>query len=151
MLGTTLHVRQILAPLGEAIRRAIDFDTLGVILFKPAAAEYAFFGTVGEPPVPGVESIPTNEISYARAVMAGRPVLFVEASRELDPVFAGDRVMLTAGYQSFFLVPMELGDEIGGALFFGKHEPYWYDGVDVEIAGGVARRIVIGIQHQRLA
>jgi transcriptional regulator with GAF, ATPase, and Fis domain len=151
MLGTTLHVRQILAPLGEAIRRAIDFDTLGVILLKPGTADYAFFGTVGEPPVPGVESIPTNEFSYAGAVMAGRPVLFVEASRELDPVFAGDRVMLTAGYQSFFLVPMQFGDEIGGALFFGKHEPYWYDGVDVEIATIVASRMVLGIQHQRLA
>jgi transcriptional regulator with GAF, ATPase, and Fis domain len=151
MLGTTLHVRQVLAPLGEALRGAIDFDTLGVILLNPADAGYEFFGTVGEPPVPGVESIPTNEFSYARAVMAGRPVLFVEASRELDPLFRGDRVMLTAGYQSFFLVPMQFGDEIGGALFFGKHEPYWYDGVDVEVAGVVASRIVIGIQHQRLA
>jgi transcriptional regulator with GAF, ATPase, and Fis domain len=133
------------------LRGAIDFDTLGVILLNPADAGYEFFGTVGEPPVPGVESIPTNEFSYARAVMAGRPVLFVEASRELDPLFRGDRVMLTAGYQSFFLVPMQFGDEIGGALFFGKHEPYWYDGVDVEVAGVVASRIVIGIQHQRLA
>jgi Nif-specific regulatory protein len=151
MLGTTLHVRQILAPLGEAIRGAIEFDTLGVILFKPGVADYAFFGTVGEPPVPGVESIPTSEFSYAAAVLAGRPVLFDEASRELDPAFAGDRVMLTAGYESFFLVPMHFGAEIGGALFFGKHEARWYDDVDVEIATIVASRMVLGIQHQRLA
>jgi Nif-specific regulatory protein len=151
LIGTTLDIRQILEKLGDAIRLAVDFDTLGVILLKPGATDYAFFGTVGEPPVPGVESIPTNEFSYAATVMAGRPVLFDEASRELDPAFAGDRVMLTAGYQSFFLVPMQFGDEIGGALFFGKHEPYWYDGVDVEVASVVASRMVLGIQHQRLA
>jgi transcriptional regulator with GAF, ATPase, and Fis domain len=151
LIGTTLDIRQILEKLGDAIRLAVDFDTLGVILFKPGVTDYAFFGTVGEPPVPGVESIPTNEFSYAAAVMAGRPVLFDEASRELDPAFAGDRVMLTAGYQSFFLVPMQFGDEVGGALFFGKHEPYWYDGVDVEVASVVATRMVLGIQHQRLA
>jgi len=151
LLGTTLHVRDILVPLGDAIRRVIDFDTLGVILFKPGTADYAFFGTVGEPPVPGVESIPTSEFSYAAAVMAGRPVLFDEASRELDPAFAGDRMMLTAGYDSFFLVPMHFGHEVSGAMFFGKHEARWYDDVDVEIARIVASRMVLGIQHQRLA
>jgi len=141
----------VLQRLGEAIQRAMDFDTLGVILLKPGAADYAFFGTVGEPPVPGVEQIPTSEFSYAAAVMAGRPVLFDEASRELDPAFAGDRLMLTAGYESFFLVPMHFGHEVNGALFFGKHEPRWYDDVDVEIATIVASRMVLGIQHQRLA
>jgi transcriptional regulator with GAF, ATPase, and Fis domain len=49
------------------------------------------------------------------------------------------------------LVPMHFGDEVGGALFFGKHEPYWYDDIDVEVATVIATRIVLGIQHQRLA
>src|SRR5262249_58868015 len=57
----------------------------------------------------------------------------------------------TAGYESFLLVPMHFGDEIGGALFFGKHEPYWYDSDDVEVANVVASRLVLAIQHQRLA
>ena len=46
---------------------------------------------------------------------------------------------------------MHFGDEVGGALFFGKHEPYWYDDIDVEVATVIATRIVLGIQHQRLA
>jgi transcriptional regulator with GAF, ATPase, and Fis domain len=150
LIGTTLDIRQILEKLGDTIRLAVDFDTLGVILLKPGATDYAFFGTVGEPPVPGVESIPTNEFSYAAAVMAGRPVRFDEASKELNPAFAGDRLMLTAGYESFFLVPMHFGDEVGGALFFGKHEPYWYDDIDLEVASVIATRMVLGIQHQRL-
>jgi transcriptional regulator with GAF, ATPase, and Fis domain len=124
---------------------------MGLPLFKPDSPDYAFFGAVGEPPVPGVESIPTAEFSYAAAVKAGRAVLFDEASKQLNRAFAGDRIMLTAGYQSFFLVPMHFGDEVGGALFFGKHEPYWYDSADVEVANVVASRLVLAIQHQRLA
>jgi transcriptional regulator with GAF, ATPase, and Fis domain len=46
---------------------------------------------------------------------------------------------------------MHFGDEVGGALFFGKREPRWYDSVDVEVATVVASRMVLGIQHQRLA
>ena len=151
MIGTTLDLRQILAKLGETIRLAVDFDTMGVILFKPAGPEYLLFGAVGEQPVSGVESIPVSQFSYAGTLKAGHAVLFDDASSQFDPAFAGDRVMRTAGYESCLWVPMHFGDEIGGALFFGKHEPYWYDGIDVDVATVVASRLVLGIQHQRLA
>jgi len=151
MLGTTLDLGEILAPLGEAVRPAIAFDAMGVIILDPSGWQWAFFGTTGEPPAPGIERIPAREFSYAPALMAGRPVLFDEASRELNLAFAGDRVMLTAGLQSCLWVPMQFGDEVGGTLFFGKHEPRSYDSVDVEVANVVASRVVLGIQHQRLA
>jgi transcriptional regulator with GAF, ATPase, and Fis domain len=151
MLGTTLDLREILAPLGEAVQPAIAFDAMGVIILDPSGWQWAFFGTAGEPPAPGIERIQAREFSYAPALMAGRPVLFDEASRELNLAFAGDRVMLTAGFQSCLWVPMHFGDEVGGTLFFGKHEPRSYDSVDVEVASVVASRVALGIQHQRLA
>ena len=151
MLGTTLDLREILAPLGEAVRPAIAFDAMGVIILDTSGWQWAFFGTAGEPPAPGIERIPAREFSYAPALMAGRSVLFDEASRELNLAFAGDRVMLTAGLQSCLWVPMQFGDEVGGTLFFGRHEPRSYDSVDVEVATVVASRVVLGIQHQRLA
>jgi len=151
MLGTTLDLREILAPLGEAIRPAIAFDAMGVIIVDTSGWQWAFFGTAGEPPAPGIERIPAREFSYGPALIAGRTVLFEEASREVDLAFAGDRVLLTAGLQSCLWVPMHFGDEVGGTLFFGKHEPRSYDSVDVEVATVVASRVVLGIQHQRLA
>ena len=151
MLGTTLDLREILAPLGEAVRPAIAFDAMGVIILDTSDSQWAFFGTAGEPPAPGIERIPAREFSYGPALMAGRTVLFDEASREVNLAFAGDRVLLTAGLQSCLWVPMHFGDEVGGTLFFGTHEPRSYDTVDVEIAGVVASRVVLGIQHQRLA
>ena len=151
MLGTTLDLREILAPLGEAVRPAIAFDAMGVIILDTSGWQWAFFGTAGEPPAPGIERIPAREFSYGPALIAGRTVLFDEASREVDLAFAGDRVLLTAGLQSCLWVPMHFGDEVGGTLFFGKHEPRSYDSVDVEVATVVASRVVLGIQHQRLA
>ena len=151
MLGTTLDLREILAPLGEAVRPAIAFDAMGVIILDTSGWQWAFFGTAGEPPAPGIERIPAREFSYGPALIAGRTVLFDEASREVDLAFAGDRALLTAGLQSCLWVPMHFGDEVGGTLFFGKHEPRSYDSVDVEVATVVASRVVLGIQHQRLA
>ena len=151
MLGTTLDLAEILAPLGEAVRPAIAFDAMGVIMLEPATGQWRFFGTTGEPPVPGINSIPASEFSYGAALMAGRPVLFDEATKQVDSTQAGDRALLRAGLQSCLWVPMRFGDEIGGSLFFGKHEPRSYDSVDVEVATVVAGRVVLGIQHQRLA
>ena len=151
MLGTTLDLREILAPLGEAVRPAIGFDAMGVIILDTSGWQWEFFGTAGEPPASGIERIPAREFSYGPALMAGRTVLFDEASSEVNLAFAGDRVLLTAGLQSCLWVPMHFGDEVGGTLFFGKHEPRSYDSVDVEVATVVASRVVLGIQHQRLA
>ncbi len=151
MLGTTLDLREILAPLGEAVRPAIAFDAMGVIMLDTSGWKWAFFGMAGEPPVPGIERIPAAEFSYAAALMAGRPVLFDEAAKQLDSARAGDRAVRAAGLHSCLWVPMHFGDEVGGTLFFGKHEPYWYDDVDVEVATVIGSRMVLGIQHQRLA
>ena len=151
MLGTTLELREILAPLGEAVRPAMAFDAMGVIILDTSGEQWEFFGTAGEPPAPGIERIPAREFSYGPALMAGRTVLFDEASKEVNLAFAGDRVLLTAGLQSCLWVPMHFGDEVGGTLFFGKHEPRSYDSIDVEVATVVAGRVVLGIQHQRLA
>ena len=144
-------MRQILAPLGEAIRRAIDFDALGVILLTPGRPDFILFGTVGEPPDPSVDRLSTGDYSVAEAVKAGRPVRVNETATELDLSYAGDRALLAVGLHFCLWVPMSFGAEIGGALFFGKHEARWYDDVDVEIATIVASRMVLGIQHQRLA
>jgi transcriptional regulator with GAF, ATPase, and Fis domain len=150
-LAASLDLREILTTVGEAVRSAFDFDTLGVVIIKPGVKEYELFGTVGEPPVPGIESIPTSQFSYAATLLAGRPVLFQEASKEFDPGWAGDRAMLVAGFESCLWVPLHFGDEVGGVLFLGNHNPHWYDDVDVEVATVVAGQIVLGIQHQRLA
>jgi transcriptional regulator with GAF, ATPase, and Fis domain len=149
-LAASLDLREILATVGEAVRPAFDFDTMGVILFKPGGQEYALFGTVGESPVPGIESIPTSQFSCVATLMTGRPVLFQEASKEFNPGWAGDRAMLAAGLESCLWVPLQFGHEVGGALFLGNHGPYWYDDVDVEVATVVASHIILGIQHQRL-
>ena len=151
MLGTSLDLRQILEPVGDAVRVVMEFDAMGVVLFKPGGREYEFFGAVGEPPPPGLDKIPLPEFSPAAPLAAGRIVFFEEASKQLDLALAGDRGLLTNGLESCIWIPLHFGDEVRGALFFGKHEPRWYYGVDVEVATAVASRMVLGIQHQRLA
>jgi transcriptional regulator with GAF, ATPase, and Fis domain len=151
MLATSLDLQQILERVGAAVRVVMEFDAMGVILWKPGGREYEFFGAVGEPPPPGLDRIPLSEFSPFAPLAAGRFVLFDEASKEYDLALAGDRALLTNGLETSLWIPLHFGDEVRGNLFFGKHEPCWYDGVDVEVATTVASQMVLGIQHQRLA
>jgi Nif-specific regulatory protein len=151
MLGTTLDVREILTPLGEAVRPAVDFDTMGIVLFKPGSVDIALFGTVGDAPDPSVRDHTTGDYSVAEAVRTGHPVVVDDMETELDGRCAGDRALVAVGLRAGLWVPLHFGDEVGGTLFFGKREPRWYDSVDIEVATVVASRMVLGIQHQRLA
>jgi transcriptional regulator with GAF, ATPase, and Fis domain len=151
VLGTTLDVREILTPLGEAVRPAVDFDTMGIVLFKPGSVDIALFGTVGDAPDPSVRDHTMRDYSVAEAVRTGHPVVVDDMETELDRRCAGDRALLAVGLRAGLWVPMHFADEVGGTLFFGKREPRWYDSVDIEVATVVASRMVLGIQHQRLA
>jgi GAF domain-containing protein len=151
ILGTTLNVDEILAPLGEVIRPALDFDAMGVVLWSPGSPEFVLFGRLGVPADPSVYRLSLRDYSVSEAVTAGRPVVIDETSTQLALGYAGDRATLASGLHSCIWAPLRFGDKIGGALFFGKREPYWYDDVDVEVATVIATRIVLGIQHQRLA
>ena len=124
---------------------------MGIVLFKPGSVDIALFGTVGDAPDPSVRDHTTSDYSVAEAVRTGHPVVVDDMGAELDRHYAGDRALLAVGLRAGLWVPMHFGDEVGGTLFFGKREPHWYDSVDVEVATAVASRMVLGIQHQRLA
>jgi GAF domain-containing protein len=150
-LGTTLDVREILTPLADAIRPALDFDAMGMALLTLGGREFVLFGRVGGASDANAGRIYLKDCSFAETLEAGRPALVHDAVSELDRACAGDRALLASGLQSLVTVPMRFGDEIGGALFFAKRDAYWYDEVDADVATAVASQMVLGIQHQRLA
>ena len=150
-LGTSLEVRDNLIPLTDAIRPALDFDRMGVALLTPGTREVVLFASVGADVKVSPERLFLHDLSCAPALESGSAVLIHDAPAELNPDYASDRIVIAAGAKSCVVVPMLFGDEFGGALFFAKEQPHWYDRVDAEVATAVASHVVLGIQHQRLA
>jgi hypothetical protein len=60
-------------------------------------------------------------------------------------------MIIDSGRRANLVVPLWFGEQVEGALFFGKRKPNWFDQADVEIANGIAAQVVLAVQHQRFA
>ncbi len=152
VFGASLDVKDIFNRLVEAVRPVLDFDVMGAGLFAPGGRDLEVLGRVDDDPSFTVPArIPLDHFSFAARVEGGDTVLNRDVGVELDPTRPGDRMIIESGRRSNLVVPLWFGEEVGGALFFGKRKPNWFDQADVEIATGIAAQVVLAVQHQRLA
>ena len=152
-LGASLNVRDVFTRLADAVRPVLDFEIMGVALLSTSGREVEMLAEMDDVPG-GPETpprIPLEDFSFAARVEAGETALIHDAPVELDPTRPGDRLIIDGGGRSCLIVPMMFGERIGGGLYFGKRRPDWFDRLDVEVAAAVASRVVLAIQHQRLA
>ena len=152
-LATSLDVKDVFDRLADAVRPAIDFDVMGVCLFSSSGRELERLAEVDSAPTatPAPWRMDLDSFSFADEIRAGETILVSDAVAELDPRLPGDRLMLDGGGRAALGVPLLRGGVVGGALYFGKRRPYWFDASDVEIARYVAAGVVVALQHQRLA
>ncbi|MGH7408990.1 MAG: sigma 54-interacting transcriptional regulator [Candidatus Methylomirabilales bacterium] len=152
VFGASLNVKDIFDRLAEAVRPVLDFDVMGAGLLGPGGRDLELLGRVDDDPsftMPG--RLPLEHFSFAATVEAGDTVLHRDVRVELDPMRQGDRMIIDSGRRANLCVPLWFGEEVGGALFFGKRKPNWFDQADVEIANGIAAQVVLAVQHQRFA
>jgi GAF domain-containing protein len=69
-IGATLDVRGIFAPLGDAIRPALDFNAMGVALLASGSQEFVLFYEVRETPLARPAHIYLKDFSFAEALQA---------------------------------------------------------------------------------
>jgi Nif-specific regulatory protein len=151
-LATSLDVKDVFDRLAEVVKPVLDFDVMGICLLSSSGRELEKLVEVDSAPPaePAPWRMDLESFSFAEKMRAGQPILVRDALVELDPKSPGDRLMLDDGGRSALGVALHRGGVVGGALYFGKRRPYWFDGADVEIAEHVAESVVLALQHQRL-
>ena len=152
VLGSSLNVRAIFDRLADEVRPVLDFDIMGVCLLSSSGRELEILAEVDNAPVQETPArILLEDFSFGPRVETGETILLEDAFRELDPARAGDRLITEGGGRSVVCVPLWFAERVGGGLYLGKRQPYWFDRTDIEVAGGIAAQVVLVLQHQRLA
>jgi Nif-specific regulatory protein len=151
-LGGSLDVRDVFARLADTVRPVLDFDVMGVALLSASGRDVEMLAEVNDDPVlPTPSRVPLDDFSFADAVVRGEAVMVADAQVELDPHRPGDRLIIDGEGRSVLSVALWFGERVGGALYFGKRVPHWYDAADVEVASAISAQVVLAVQHQRLA
>ena len=152
VLARSLDARDVFGHLATAVKPILDFDVMGALLISTSGRELELLARAGPPDIKGhPERIPLEDYSFSPRVVSGEAVVIQDTTVELDPSLPGDRRIIDAGGRSCMVVPLRFGEEVGGAVYFGKLRPYWFDALDVELATGIAAQVVLALQHQRLA
>jgi transcriptional regulator with GAF, ATPase, and Fis domain len=151
-LGVSLNVREVFARLADAVRPVLSFDIMGVVLVSANGRDVEMLAEVDDSPmVETPERIPIEDFSLSDRLLAGEGVLVHDAPAELSRDCPGDRLIIDGGGRSSLIVPLVFTERVGGALYFGKRRPFWFDRMDMEVATAVAAQVVLALQHQRLA
>jgi transcriptional regulator with GAF, ATPase, and Fis domain len=152
ILGASLKVGDVLEPLGSALRPSLDFDVLGLSRLGESGEELQQIAFLldGKPVRPH-RRFAIADGSFLPRVRQGEVVMIRDIECDLDRERPIDREIMEAGIASAIAVPLSFGDRVGGAMFFGKRRPRWYDESDAEIGEAVAAALVLAVQHQRLA
>ena len=103
-----------------------------------------------------VAAWPTRGVDRALRVAGHSPDRAESARRRVD---AGDlarrhrlaRMLHQLGMHSALRVPMPLGADVFGSLFFLAREPHRYSESDYDFARRVADHLALALSHQRLA
>ncbi len=152
-MGGTLELAEVFAKMAETVRRAIEFESMGVLVVSPDGKDVVSLVEVDHirPDIAPPERIPGDQFSIGARVLGGETAIVTDALAELDAGLAGDRWILDSGARSILALPLWMGERVGGVLYFAHREMRWFDSSDEEIARAVALQFALAIQHQRLA
>jgi transcriptional regulator with GAF, ATPase, and Fis domain len=151
VLGASLDAREVFARLAEGVRPLLDFDVMGASLISASGRDVEILAEVGDEVPARPARLPLADFSFAKRVEAGEVVVIRDTLAELAPDRPGDRFIIDSGGRSSLCVPLRFHDAVGGALYFGKRAPEWFDASDIEVAEAIAAQVTLAIQHQRLA
>jgi transcriptional regulator with GAF, ATPase, and Fis domain len=152
VLGSSLNAKDIFDHLADAVRPILDFDAMGATLIDTGGRDIEYLGRVTDRADADIPPrVSADDYSFSDTLRSGETALIRDAPRELDSRCPGDRRLIADGTRSALIVPLWFGERVGGALFFEKQRPHWYDPSDVEIARMIAAHVALAVQHQRLA
>jgi transcriptional regulator with GAF, ATPase, and Fis domain len=150
-VAESLDVRSVFGEISEVLRGGLPHDVLALTSWGEDGRSfrvYALAGaTVDEPSF--WEPLPIADAD--RAVLHRDPYLVHDVEAEVAPDTNRGRLLARVGAKSVLRVPLPLGSDVFGSLFFCARATDRYTEDDIDFAKRVADHLALALSHQRLA
>ena len=145
----SLPLDQVLGRLAEAARLVMPFETLGIWHAESPDDPLRLTLGPGAPRVPTMAPLRrTDHSARAWPAPGAGPLCIGDAAHEMDPSFAGDRLVIELGYRSALV--LGLGADNREALWFVHREPHAYTMEHVRALQPVVDLATLAAEHAQL-
>ena len=150
-IGESLDIRQVFSDVSDVVRAGLPHDMLALTAWAEDGRSfrvYAVAGTrVDDPSFWAATPIGDKD----RAAMHREAYVIYDVAHDLPADSLRARLCRRFGIQSLLRVPLPMGQDVFGSLFFLARERERFTEEDVDFAQRVGDHLALALSHQRLA
>jgi len=150
-MAGALDIRHIFADISDVVRGGLPHDLLIMTSWLENARSFRIYAMAGGPDNEPDLWEPRQLTGDDRAQLNREAYVIHDAGAELTADSIRGYFFRRLGVQSALRVPMPLGGEIFGSLFFLSRQPESFSEDDIDFARRVADHLALALSHQRLA
>ena len=150
-IGESLDIRQIFNDASEVVRAGLPHDMMALTAWAEDGQSVRVYAVAGAEIDHPSFWAPTPLGELDRAALHREVYVVRDMAREVDPGSLRARIFGRFGIQSLLRVPLPMGQDVFGSLFFLARERDRFSEDDVDFAQRVGDHLALALSHQRLA
>jgi transcriptional regulator with GAF, ATPase, and Fis domain len=150
-MAGALDIRHIFAEVSNVVRGGLPHDILLMTSWLEGGASFRVHAMAGGPDEPDLWEPRALTDADDRAQLHRDAYVIHNADVELSPTSARGYFCKRLGVLSALRLPMPLGGEIFGSLFFLARQAESFSEDDIDFGRRVADHLALALSHQRLA
>jgi transcriptional regulator with GAF, ATPase, and Fis domain len=150
-ISGALDIRSVFAEVSEVVRGGLPHDILAVTAWGQDGSSFHVYALAGIDIEDPSFFAPTTLSGPDRAQLNRDAYVIHDVESETAPDTTRGMMFRRVGARSALRVPMPLGSDVFGSIFFLSHEVDQYTEDDIDFARRVADHLALALSHQRLA
>ncbi|HEX5110383.1 MAG TPA: sigma 54-interacting transcriptional regulator [Vicinamibacterales bacterium] len=149
-MAESLDLRQVFAEISDVVRGGLPHDMLAITSWGPDGTSFRLYAMAGAQVDPAFWA-PMTVTGSDRAQLSRDAYVIRDTDVEIPPDTLRGRLFRQLGVRSALRVPMPLGKDVFGSIFFLARETDRFTEDDFDFARRVGDHLALALSHQHLA
>jgi transcriptional regulator with GAF, ATPase, and Fis domain len=150
-MAESLDIRMVFSEVSEVVRGGLPHDSLALTAWGEDGRTIRVYALAGSSVPEAGFWAPITLTDEETSVLHRNSYVIRDTAADLKPSTLRARLFGQCGARSALRVPLPLGNDVFGSLFFMARETDKFDEEDIDYARRVADHLALALSHQRLA
>jgi transcriptional regulator with GAF, ATPase, and Fis domain len=150
-MAESLDLRQVFSEISDVVRGGLPHDVLAITSWGAGGNSFRLYAIAGAQVDDPVYWTPMALSEEERSQLGRDAYIVHDVDAEIPPETLRGRLFRQLGIQSALRVPMPLGTDVFGSVFFLSRSPDHFSDEDFDFARRVADHLALALSHQRLS